>query len=221
MFYDTTTRDHGLPHDPFKALVVPRPIGWVSTLSADGIANLAPFSFFNAISDRPHMVMFSVGGRNGTLRNIEETGEFTCSFVNKAITDAMNMSSAGVDHGVSEFDLAGLETEASSMVAPPRVKISPASMECRLWQTIALPPAPGKEAGYTMVIGTVVGIYIDDAYLVDGRVDTAAMQPLARLGYMDYAVVNADNTFSLNRPVVSEDCKSATLKSGPWDGGYR
>ena len=219
MFYATDT-PHGLRHDPFKALVVPRPIGWVSTLSKDGIPNLAPFSFFNAISDRPHMVMFSVGWRNNTLLNIEATGECTCSFVNKAMTDAMNMSSAGVEHGVDEFALAGLDTTASTLVTPPRATASPAALECKLWQTIELPPGPGKDAGYTMVLATVVGIYINDDYLSDGMVDTAAMQPLARLGYMDYAEVNAGNIFSLNRPKVGEDGKTATLESGPWNGKY-
>ena len=219
MFYATDT-PHGLRHDPFKALVVPRPIGWVSTLSAEGIPNLAPFSFFNAISDRPHMIMFSVGWRNGTLRNIEATGECTCSFVNKAMTDGMNISSAAVEHSVDEFALAELETTASKLVAPPRVSASPSALECKLWQTIELPAASDKDTGYTMVLATVVGIHIDDDYIIDGRVDTAAMQPLARLGYMDYAEVNAGNIFSLNRPVVAEDGKSATLKSGPWNGKY-
>lgn len=219
MFYATDT-PHGLPFDPFKALVVPRPIGWVSTLSADGTANLAPFSFFNAVSDNPHMIMFSVGWRNDTLRNIEETGECTCSFVSKAMTDTMNMSSAGVDRDVDEFALAGLDTTASALVAPPRVSASPAALECKLWQTIALPAGPGKDSGYTMVLATVIGVYINDDYLVDGRVDTAAMQPLARLGYMDYAAITADNIFSLNRPKVGADGKTATLQTGPWNGQY-
>lgn len=217
MFYATDT-PHGLRHDPFKALIVPRPIGWVSTLSADGTANLAPFSFFNAVSD--NMIMFSVGWRNDTLRNIEETGECTCSFVSKPMMDAMNMSSAGVERSVDEFTLAQLDTAPAELVAPPRVAASPAALECKLWQTLELPPRPGKDTGYTMVLASVIGIYIDDDYLQDGMVDTAAMQPLARLGYMDYAEITAANIFSLNRPAVSEDGTTATLSTGPWNGRY-
>ena len=219
MFYATDT-PHGLRHDPFKALIVPRPIGWVATLDKEGTPNLAPFSFFNAISDRPHMIMFSVGWRNNTLLNIEETGECTCSFVNKAMTDAMNMSSAAVDRDVDEFKLAELDTTASELITPPRVTASPAALECKLWQTIELPKNPDTDKGYTMVLATVVGIHIADDYITDGLVDTAAMQPVARLGYMDYAEINAGNVFSLNRPKVSEDGKSATLTAGPWNGKY-
>lgn len=201
MFYQTNT-PHGLPHDPFKALVTPRPIGWISTLSAAGVPNLAPFSFFNIVSDNPHMVMFSVASRNDTLLNIEETGEFTYSIVPAALTNQMNASSAAVERSVNEFELAGLATAPSQLVAPARVADSPAAFECHHWQSIAMPIRENKEVGYTMIIGEVLGIYINDDYLTDGRVDTAKIQPIARMGYMDYARVGAENTFSLNRPVV-------------------
>jgi flavin reductase (DIM6/NTAB) family NADH-FMN oxidoreductase RutF len=220
MHYDATGRHHGLPHDPFKALVAPRPIGWVSTIGADGVANLAPYSFFNAVSDRPAMLMFSSAGFKDSLRNIESSGEFTCSIATWALRDAMNISSATVAPQVDEFALAGLEKAASRFVAPPRVALSPAAFECRLWQTIALPGPAGK-TGYTLVIGTVVGIYIDDAFIVDGIVKTGEMRPLARLGYMDYSVLTPESMVTLNRPLASDDGLSASVAAGGWDGVYR
>lgn len=220
LFYSTEKRDHGLRHDPFKALVVPRPIGWVSTLDASGTPNLAPFSFFNAISDSPPMLMFSIANGKDSLLNVQATKECTCSLASKALVDEMNMSSAAVKSGVNEFELANLQTAESSMVTPARVANTPAAFECKLWKTIELPIVPGR-GGYTTVMVTVEGIYVDDRFIDDGMVDVAAMEPLARLGYMDYAVVNEQNMFSLNRPNVDESGTTATLKSGPWDGAYR
>ena len=220
MFYTTDTRKHGLKFDPFKALVVPRPIGWVSSVSESGQPNLAPFSFFNAISDSPPMLMFSVANGKDTVNNLVATKECTCSMASYPQVDAMNMSSAAVDTSVNEFELGSIGTEKSDLVTPDRVADCPAAFECKLWKTIELPLVPGRD-GYTTIIVSVEGIYINDKFIKDGMVDTAAMQPLARLGYMDYAVVNADNMFSLNRPDVAEDGKTATLKSGPWDGVYR
>jgi len=226
MHYDTETRQHGLRHDPFKALVVPRPIGWISTVGRDGARNLAPYSFFNAVCDQPPVVLFSSGGHKDSLRNIEETGEFTCSMATWALRDQMNLSSAPVQRGVDEFVLAGLTPAPSVMVKPPRVAESPAAFECRLWKMVELPePAarPGRAtpARYTVVFGLVVGVYVDDACIRDGRVDTAAMRPLARMGYMDYAVVTPETTFSLNRPTVDADGRSAAVVPGEWDGVYR
>ena len=220
MHYDTAANNHGLRHNPFKALVVPRPIGWISTVSKDGVNNLAPYSFFNAVSDRPPVVLFSSGGRKDTLRNIEETGEFTCSMATYDLREHMNMSSAPVVHGVDEFTLAGLTPASSTLVKPPRVAESPAAYECKLWKMVEL-PAPDAQHTHTVVFGLVVGVYVDDRYVRDGLVDTAAMQPLARLGYMEYAVVNAANMFTLNRPLVSADGRSAELIPGEWDGTYR
>ena len=222
MHYPTSARAPGMAHDPFKALAVPRPIGWIASVDAQGRPNLAPYSFFNAISDRPPMVMFSSGGSKDSLRNILATGEFTCSIANQALTDAMNLSSAPVAPGVDEFSLAGLEAAPSMLVKPPRVAAAPAAFECRLWKTIDLPvPAGRTPVGYTMVIGEVVAVYIDDRYIKDGIVDTGAMRPLARLGYMDYAVVSPESMFTLNRPTASADGQRAELQPGPWDGVYR
>lgn len=223
MHYDTRQhRAHGLPHDPFKALVVPRPIGWVATRAADGVLNLAPYSFFNGISDAPPMVAFSVAGEKDTLRNVRATGEFTCSLATWAPRDAMNLSSAPVAPQVDEFPLAGLTPAASRFVGVPRVAESPAALECTLWQTLELPTArPGSASPYTLVIGHVVGVYIDDACLRDGRVDIGAMKPLARLGYMDYAVITPEVLFEMNRPLASPDGLGAQVPAGPWDGVFR
>ena len=222
MHYISSARPPSLKHDPFKALVTPRPVGWVATLDREGRPNLAPYSFFNAVSDRPPFVMFSSSGRKDTLRNVEATGEFTCSIACWDQREAMNMSSAAVAPGVDEFALAGLEPAPSQWVKPPRVAGAPAALECRLWKTLALPaPAGRPESGCTVVFGEVVGVYIDDAFVRDGLVDTGAMRPIARLGYMEYAVVTPETVFALNRPIASDDGQSASLIPGPWDGVYR
>lgn len=222
MHYDTIHNQHGMKHDPFKAVVVPRPIGWIASRSTQGVLNLAPYSFFNAVSDKPPMVVFSSGGRKDSLRNIEETGEFTCSIATDALRTAMNMSSAAVGPEVNEFELAGLTPADSHFVKAPRVAESPVALECKLWKSIVLPAPEGQsDSLWTVVFGQVVGVYIDDDYLRDGRVDVAAMRPIARLGYMDYAVVGEENIFALNRPAVSPDGKSASVNDKPWDGVYR
>jgi len=214
-------RNHGLKHNPFKALVAPRPIGWIGTISRAGVPNLAPYSFFNAVCDSPPMVMFSSAGRKDSLINVEETGEFTCSMASQGLVDAMNLSSAPVAATVDEFELANLATAPSLVVKPPRVAASPSALECRLWKTLVLPRTDDTQVEYVVVFGRVVAIYIDDAYVKDGTVDTGAMHPLARMGYMDYSVVRPDTVFTLNRPIVTEDRQSATVQPGPWDGVYR
>lgn len=209
---------HGLRHDPFKAIVAPRPIGWISTVSPTGVLNLAPYSFFNAVSDAPPMVMFSTVGRKDSFRNIEANGEFTCSVASQDLVDQMNLSSAAVASEVDEYALAGLATAPSLLVAPPRVAASPAALECRLWKTLDLP----GEGSPVVVFGHVVAIYIDPRVVTaEGLLDTAAMRPLARMGYMDYAVVTPETTFTLNRPRVSDDRHSASVTPGPFDGVYR
>jgi flavin reductase (DIM6/NTAB) family NADH-FMN oxidoreductase RutF len=220
MFYDALENNHGLKHDPWKALAVPRPIGWISTQSRDGTVNLAPYSFFNAIADRPHYVVFGSAGIKDTLKNIEDSGEFVCNIANYDLRHHMNMTSAPVPYGVSEFPIGGVTAAASKLVKAPRVKEAPASFECRHHQTIALPGAGKYQASYHLVIGLVVGIHIDERYIKDGLIDTAAMKPIARLGYMDYAVVTAETMFAINRPDVAAD---GTVKSvaETWDGKYR
>jgi flavin reductase (DIM6/NTAB) family NADH-FMN oxidoreductase RutF len=211
MFYDAITNAHGLKHDPFKALIAPRPVGWISTVSKAGVMNLAPYSFFNAVSEKPAYVVFGSAGVKDSLANIRETGEFVCSMATYELRDQMNMTSANVPAHVDEFALGGLTAAKSHFVAPPRVKESPAAFECRHFQTIELPAASNdgtydhSRVGYYMVIGLVVGIHIDDRFIKGGLVDTAAMRPVARLGYMDYAVVTPETTFTIGRPNVDKD----------------
>ncbi|MEM9779000.1 MAG: flavin reductase family protein [Pseudomonadota bacterium] len=200
MFYRPGIDDHGLPHNPFKAMVTPRPIGWISTLDGEGRANLAPYSFFNALADAPPMVMFSNTGRKpdqpfakDSVANIRETGEFVTNIVGLGMRDAMNASSGGYPAGTDEFEVAGLEKAASQIVAPPRVAGVPGAFECKLWKIIEL---PGESN--VMVIGEVVGIHIDEAMLRNGIFDVLRYKPLSRLGYRDYATVT--DVFSLNRP---------------------
>ena len=208
MFYETAANDHGLPRDPYKALILPRPIGWVSTVSKAGVCNIAPYSFFNAISEKPHYVIFGSATAKDSVRNIEETGEFMCSLSTYALRDEMNVTSAAVPYGVDEFPLSGLTAVKSELVAPPRVKESPAALECKHWKTIELPPAvPGGKHGSFAVIGLVVGIYIDDTALKDGFVDTARLMPLSRLGYMDYSWVSPETMVTIHRPEVDADGK--------------
>lgn len=208
MFYDAIENKHGLRHDPLKALLVPRPIGWISTLSKEGVVNLAPYSFFNGVAEKPAYVMFGSDGIKDSLRNILDTGEFVCSMATWDLRQQMNTTSAPVPHNVDEFPLAGLTHAPSQLVKPPRVKESPAALECRLHQVIELPgKEPGSVHAYRMVIGRVVGIYIDERFIKDGKVDTGAMRPIARLGYMDYAVVTPETMFSFNRPSAEEALK--------------
>lgn len=221
MFYDAIENKHGLKHDPFKALIVPRPVGWISTVSKDGVANIAPYSFFNAMGEKPHYVVFGSAGIKDSLRNIVETGEFTCSLATWDLRFHMNTTSAAVPHGVDEYPLAGLTAKASKLVKAPHVKESPAVFECRHWQTIDLPGVGGKPSSYAMVIGQVVGIHIDDRFVKDGIVDTGAMKPVARLGYMDYAVVTPETVFTINRPEVGADGKLKAPLGAGWDGVYR
>ncbi|ODR94824.1 flavin reductase [Methyloceanibacter superfactus] len=198
MFYDAVANTHGLQWDPFKALVTPRPIGWISTLGKNGVVNLAPYSFFNAVSTDPHFVMFSSGGRKDSQRNAEETGEFVCSLATYDLRDAMNRTSQHVGPDVDEMVLAGLNPAPSNMVAPPRVKESPVAFECRYWRTIDLPGPNGGPGTHAIVLGQVVGVHIDDAVITGGKVDVTKLKPIARLGYGDYAVI--DQVFELTRP---------------------
>jgi flavin reductase (DIM6/NTAB) family NADH-FMN oxidoreductase RutF len=205
MFYET--RDpaggHGLKYDPFKSLIVPRPIGWISSQDRNGVVNLAPYSFFNAVADAPPIVMFSAngahreGGWKDTVKNVQETGEFVCNLATWETREAMNATSATVARSVDELALAGLTPLPSRLVAPPRVAESPAHLECRHLRTVELPSdEPGQPN--LVVFGQVVGVHIDDRILRDGRVDSSAFRPIARLGYAEYTVV--ERVFSMRRP---------------------
>lgn len=199
MFYRPGLDPHGLPHNPFKALVAPRPIGWISTLDAEGRRNLAPYSFFNAFSDTPPMVGYASTGakasgeRKDTLANIRATGEFVVNIVSYALRDAMNASSAPLPAEADEFVHAGLTPAPCETVRAPRVAEAPAALECRLWRIVDLPGT-----GNALALGEVTGIHIDDAVLRDGMVDVTRYNPMARVGYHDYAAVM--EVFPLRRP---------------------
>ncbi len=198
MFYEPVKGNHGLPHDPFKAIVAPRPIGWISTISADGIANLAPYSFYNAVSSRPPMVMFSSEGEKDSVRNIRQTCEFVVNHVSAGLASQMNLSSAAVAPGVDEFVLAELEKAACRLVRPPRVASAFAALECRATRVEALVGLDGIETGAILVLGEVVGVHIDPAVIKDGFFDPLLAQPLARMGYRQYQ--GPEGVFEMDRP---------------------
>jgi flavin reductase (DIM6/NTAB) family NADH-FMN oxidoreductase RutF len=195
VFYATGKNDHGLPFNPFKACVVPRPIGWVSTLSHDGIVNLAPFSMFNQLGYDPPLVFFSganppgTGQRKDSVTNAEETGQFVVNMATYGLREKVSLTAQFVDPEVDEFELAGLTKLPSILVEPPRVAESPVHLECVYHSTLTL-PAHRRATIHHVVIGEVVGIHIqDDVIGPDGRLDIARIRPLARLGYMDYTSV--------------------------------
>ncbi len=197
-FYEPS-KGHGLPHDPFKAIVAPRPIGWLSTRDSEGRVNLAPYSFFNAVCDRPPMVMFSSSGWKDTVRNIEATGEFVCNLVTRELAEKMNLTSAMLPHGTNEFELAGLAAAPSRIVGPPRVAEAPAALECRLIQILQLRDLDGRQLDQYVTIGQVVGVHIEQSYLKDGVFDLLAAHPVQRAGYTaDYT--EATTGFRMKRP---------------------
>lgn len=203
MFYETQKNNHGLPHNPFKSLIVPRPIGWISSINEKGIVNLAPYSYFNALCDNPPMIMFSTtnsrspGIIKDTLHNVESQGEFVINMATYELREAVNLSSASISQEESEITLAALQTIPSVLIKPPRIKGSPIHLECQYYRSLQLPST--NDDTNRMVIGTVVGIHIDDDLIVNGKVDLEKIKPIARLGYMDYVVV--DNIFSMQRPM--------------------
>lgn len=203
MYYETDKNDHGLRYNPLKACVVPRPIGWITTLDAAGKINVAPFSFFNLLSYDPPFVMFSAGTHEGdggtkdTVANVQATGEFVYNMATWAQKDQMSSTAMIIDREVDEMAASGLEPEPSRLVRPPRIKGSPVQFECRLHQVVNLPGRkPSSE--HHVVIGHVVAVHIDDrALTADGRVDVLSLRPIARLGYKDYLVV--DETFQMEK----------------------
>lgn len=199
MFYTPDT-GHSLPHNPFSAIVSPRPIGWISTRSKDGIDNLAPYSFFNAVAYDPPQVMFASTSTKpdqhdtkDTMSNIRDTGVFCVNIVAYEMRDAMNKSSAAAGKTVNEFALAGVTSEACETIDCQRVAHAPAALECKLTQIVAL-----EGTANLVAFGQVTGVYLQDDLIVDGCFDVTRYQPLARLGYQDYAKV--DSLFSLKRP---------------------
>jgi len=200
-YYYEPAQGHGLPHDPFKSILGPRPIGWISTVCSDGVPNLAPYSFFSAFANTPPVIGFSSEGRKDTLRNIEATGEFVWNLASRELADAMNASSAPVAPGVDEFALAGLAPAASHRVRAPRVAAAPVALECWLTQIVAINDTKGGFVGNWLVLGQVVGVHISRHLLQDGIYDTAAAAPILRGGGPgDYFVIEAGQRFQLRRP---------------------
>jgi flavin reductase (DIM6/NTAB) family NADH-FMN oxidoreductase RutF len=210
MFYATDKNDHGLPHDPFKAIVAPRPIGWITTMSASGAINLAPYSYFNGVLSRPPVVMFSSEGRKDSLAFVEETKEFVCNLATWDLREKMNQTSAPYPRGVNEMEAAGLTAAPSRLVKPPRVAESPCALECRYLQTVALHDENGAALNGWIVIGRVIGVHIDERFIRDGLLDTAAMRPIQRCGYHDYSVMT--ETFTMVRPTKVEAPREPALE---------
>jgi flavin reductase (DIM6/NTAB) family NADH-FMN oxidoreductase RutF len=200
LFYEPHARDRSvLPHDPFKALVAPRPIGWISTVGLGGEVNLAPYSFFNTVADEPPMLMFSSGPAKDSSTLAGETGEFVWNLATYDLREEMNATSATLPRGANEFEVAGLEMAPSRFVAPPRVAASPCAMECRVLHHQELLDVDGNATDNWIVVGQILGIHLDERYVRDGRVDITAMRPIARCGYRgDYTVV--ESTFEMIRP---------------------
>ncbi len=198
MFYEPSKRNHGLPHDPFQALIVPRPIGWISTRSATGALNLAPFSYFNAISTDPWLVAFSAGREKDSVAFARESGEFVVNFVSAELATEMVQTSVDAPRGSSEFDYAGLNAEPCRLVRTPRVKEACAALECNvteIWRPVSLRDPVNVPF---VVVGEVAGIFISDSVLTDGMVDISKTRPVSRLGYLDYAII--EKSFPMMRP---------------------
>jgi flavin reductase (DIM6/NTAB) family NADH-FMN oxidoreductase RutF len=198
MDYDPRSEPHNLAHDPTTSLVVPRPIGWITTISPAGVVNLAPYSFFNMIASHPPFVMFSSNTRKHSQLHAESGSEFVFNLATYDLRNEMNITGGTYPADVSEPELAKLEMAPSRIVKPPRVARSPIALECVYSQTVRLTSGSGKTHNYEMVIGEVVNVYIDDAVIVNGMVDMARIRPIARLGYRgDYAVI--DRLFEMPR----------------------
>lgn len=203
MFYDTRIGDHGLPHNPFKSCVVPRPIGWISTLGREDLPNLAPYSQFQSLNFDPPYVMFSAnqtpeGRRKDTTVNTEYSGEFVYNMATYDLREAVNITAEQVTPDVDEFDLAGLTKASPNIIRTPRVAESPIQLECLYHHTLRL-PGNSPMGTIDIVIGEVVGIHIkDDVIREDGKIDIAKIRPLTRLGYYDYSVI--DSVFEMIIP---------------------
>jgi flavin reductase (DIM6/NTAB) family NADH-FMN oxidoreductase RutF len=200
IFYEPHLRDRAvLPHDPFKALVAPRPIGWVSTMGTDGSVNLAPYSFFNAVSDTPPMIAFSSAGRKDSMTFAGELDEFVWNLPTWELREAMNESSAPLPRGENEFERAGLTMAPSRLVRPPRVAESPCAFECKVVHQLELRATDGSSSEHFLTVGQIVGVHLAESAVTDGRVDTALLRPVARCGYQgEYTVV--ESLFDMRRP---------------------
>jgi flavin reductase (DIM6/NTAB) family NADH-FMN oxidoreductase RutF len=197
MFYQPS-QGHPFQFDPFKAIVAPRPIGWISTVDVDGKANLAPYSFFNAVAARPPVIAFSSEGLKHSAGNARATGEFAYNVVARPDAEAMNLTSLALSGEVSEFDYADVGMAPCRTIAAPRVASSPATLECKVTHFFELQGLDGRGLGRYVIIGQVVGVHIADRFIVDGRFDAQAAQTIARCGYNDYLATT--DIFEMTRP---------------------
>ena len=204
MFYATAERDRTkLPRDPFKAIVAPRPIGWISTRALDGRVNLAPYSFFNGFSSVPPIVGFSSEGWKDSATFAKESGEFVANLATFELRERMNETSAAFPRGDNEFARAGLTMADCRLVAAPRVADSPAALECKVVDVVEIRSVSGAWSGAVLTLGEVVAFHIDEEYVIDGRFDIARARSLARCGYQDYAAV--EKVFAMARPKGGSD----------------
>lgn len=195
---------HGLAHDPFNAIVGPRPIGWISSVSADGTPNLAPYSFFNAFNYRPPIIGFSSTSWKDTVANIEATRQFVWNLATRPLAARMNLTSASLPPETNEFEFAGLQAAPSRLVRPARVAESPVAFECALTQIVPLRGKDGEAAGAWLVLGEVIGVHIARSLIPDGIYDTVAAEPILRGGGpSSYFGISADSEFHMNRPGTS------------------
>ncbi len=206
MFYEPVKQDHGLSKNPFNSLIIPRPIGWISSIDNEGVVNLAPYSFFNAVCYRPPTVMFASGtgkgsdGMKDSRRNIEATGEFVCNLATWETRNQMNQTSAAVTPDTDEMKLAGLTPVSSKLIKVPRVAEAPVHLECRHLNSIEI-PSWEKDNRYFIVLGEVIGIHIRDELITkDGLVDIEKMIPIGRMGYNDYTCIDGNTLFTMIRP---------------------
>ncbi len=219
MFYEPDKNDHGLKYDPYKSIVVPRPIGWISTVNAQGRVNLAPFSQFNNLGYDPPYVMFAASNfplsarPKDSVANVIETGAFVVNMATYALREAVNITSSAVDPEIDEAALAGLEMIPSKLVAPPRVAASPVHLECRYYSMLAL-PGRNLEQSHYVVIGRVIGVHIrDDAFTADGKIDIVRLRPLARMGYHDYTSI--DSVFTMTPTGPRAELRKSGLEGKP------
>ena len=219
MFYEPDKDDHGLPYNPYKSIVVPRPIGWISTLSRDGVVNLAPYSQFNNLAYDPPYVMYSAnsfpgtGRRKDSVKNAADTGEFVVNMATYELREAVNVTSQFLPPEIDEAKLAGLEMIPSRIVRAPRVAASPVHLECRFHCSLVL-PGSAFDRVHHVVVGRVVGVHIrDDALTAEGKLDVVKIRPLARLGYFDYTTV--DSSFTMPPLGPNLGAREAGLEGRP------
>jgi flavin reductase (DIM6/NTAB) family NADH-FMN oxidoreductase RutF len=195
MFYEPGKKNHGLPHNPYDAIVGPRPIGWITSMNSKGEINLAPYSYFNSVSTDPPMVMFASDGRKDTIEFVEDTGEFVCNLAVWDLRIQVKDTSLSFARGMNEMAAVGLEPAPSVLIKPPRVKASPCALECKWLQTVRLTDLDNRLAPRFIAFGQVIGIHIDERFIKDGLLDTAAMKPISRAGYQEYFVTTEASRF--------------------------